>query len=142
MTLQDALIAADRAGLDLIEISPNSAPPIAKIADYGKFLYDENKKLKKAKAKAHVTEVKSLQVKIGTGEHDLALKAKKASEWLAEGHRVKIDLFLPGRAKYLDKKFLEERMERLLKLVSEEYKIADAPKKSLKGLTCIIERAK
>ena len=135
-------MAAEKEGYDLIEISPNAAPPIAKIMDYGKFLYDENKKQKNAKAKAHTTEVKSLQVKIGTGEHDLALKAKRASEWLAEGHRVKIDLFLPGRAKYLEGKFLQERLERLLKLVSEDYRMADSPKKSLKGLTCLIERAK
>lgn len=83
-----------------------------------------------------------MQVKIGTGEHDLELKAKKTSEWLTEGHRVKIDLFLPGRAKYLDQKFLKERLERMLKLVSEEYKVAEPPTKSTKGLSMLIERAK
>jgi len=125
----------------LIEISPKANPPVAKIADYGKFQYDENKKLKQSKAKAHVVEVKSLQVKIGTGEHDLILKAKKASEWLAEGHRIKMDLFLPGRTKYLNVDFLKERLDRLLKLVTVDYKIADPAKKSLKGLTIIIEKA-
>ena len=117
-----------------------ATPPIAKIMDFGKYQYDENKKLKTAKSKTHVTEVKTVQVKIGTGEHDLELKAKKVSEWLREGHRVKIDLFLPGRSKYLDVKFLEGRMERILKLITEEYKIADSAKKSLKGMTIIIER--
>jgi translation initiation factor IF-3 len=137
----EALDKARELGLDLIEISPKANPPVAKIMDYGKFQYTENKKLKLAKAKAHTVEVKNIQVKIGTGDHDLELKAKKASEWLAEGHRIKIDLFLPGRSKYLDEKFLRERMDRILKLVSVDFAIADPAKKSPKGLSIIIEKA-
>ena len=139
---RDAINKAIDLGLDLVEISPNAVPPIAKITDYGKFLYSENKKQKVIKAKTHTAEVKSLQIKVGTGEHDLSLKAKKASEWLRDGHRVKIDLFLPGRAKYMNESFLKERMERVFKLISENFKIAEEPKKSLKGLTAVIERAK
>jgi translation initiation factor IF-3 len=141
LSISEALGKAHDAGLDLIEISPNANPPVAKISDYGKFQYDENKKDKAAKAKAHVIEIKTLQVKIGTGDHDLALKAKKASEWLKDGQRIKIDLFLPGRSKYMDPKFLEERLGRILVLLTENYKIAEKPTKSLKGLTTIIERA-
>lgn len=140
LTKEDALSKAEELGLDLIETSPSTTPPIAKIMDYGKFLYDQKKKAKEVKAKSHKTETKNVQVKIGTGDHDLALKAKKASEWLKEGHRVKFDLYLKGRAKYLEKGFLEERMNRMLKLVTEEYKIADGPKKSPKGLTAILEK--
>lgn len=140
ISLKEALTRAQEAGLDLIEISPSAVPPIAKIMDYGKFQYDQNKKLKLAKAKSHVVEIKSLQVKIGTGEHDLELKAKKASEWLKEGHRIKIDLFLSGRAKYMDINFLKERLARIMKLITEEYKVAEDVKKGLKGLTIIIEK--
>lgn len=140
LSLSDALEKAREFNLDLIEVSPNANPPITKIQDYGKYLYTENKKVKANKSKAHSVEVKSLQIKIGTGENDLALKARKASEWLSEGHRIKLDLFLPGRAKYLDQKFLQERMERFLKLISEEHRVAESPKKSPKGLTAIIER--
>ena len=142
ITFAEALAKAQEQGLDLIEISPTAVPPIAKIMDYGKYQYEANKKLKQAKSKAHVVEVKNIQVKIGTGDHDLSLKAKKASEWLAEGNRIKIDLFLPGRAKYLDFKFLKERLDRLLKLITVEYIVADSAKKSLKGITTLIERAK
>ena len=141
IAFKDALDKAREVGLDLIEISPGATPPVAKIMDYGKFQYAENKKLKVAKSKAHNVEVKNIQVKVGTGEHDLELKAKKASAWLKEGNRIKIDLFLPGRTKYMDKKFLVERMERVLKLITEEYKIADPTKPSLKGLSVIIEKA-
>lgn len=140
--LKEALIKAQSFGLDLVEISSNSNPPIVKIVDYGKFLYSENKKQKSIKLKSRSVEVKSLQIKVGTGDHDLGLKAKKASEWLSEGHRVKIDLFLPGRTKYMDEKFLKERLERVFKLIPENFRIAEEPKKSLKGLTAVIERAK
>jgi translation initiation factor IF-3 len=141
LTISEALGKAHEAGLDLIEISPNAQPPVVKITDYGKFQYEENKKQKAAKAKAHTIEIKSLQIKIGTGEHDLELKAKKASQWLKEGQRIKIDLFLPGRSKYMDPKFLEERLKRLLAFITENYKIAEKPQKSPKGLTTIIEKA-
>lgn len=141
MKLQDALVKAESLGLDLIEISPNATPPIAKIADYGRYQYAENKKQKAAKAKVHSVEVKNIQVKVGTGDHDLALKAKKASEWLKEGHRVRVDLFLTGRSKYMDMKFLQERLDRVLKLITEQYKISDSPKKSPKGVSMMIEKA-
>lgn len=141
MSVSDALKVAQEATLDLIEISPNAVPAVAKIADYGKFQYDENKKQKHAKAHAKVVEVKSLQVKIGTGEHDLIMKAKKASEWLGEGHRIKLDLFLLGRTKFLDENFLRERMERLLKLITVDFRISDPAKKSPKGMSITIEKA-
>ena len=142
VTTKEAISKAQGFGLDLVEISPNAVPPIAKIVDYGKFLYSENKKQKVIKSKTHTVEVKSLQIKVGTGDHDLNLKAKKAGEWLREGHRVKIDLFLPGRTKYMNETFLKERMNRIFKLIPENFKIAEEPKKSLKGLTAVIERAK
>ncbi len=141
ITLQEALSKATESGLDLIEISPNATPPVAKIMDYGKFQYAENKKQKVAKAKVHTVEVKSIQIKIGTSEHDLELKAKRVGEWISEGNRVKIDLFLIGRSKYMEFKFLQERLERILKLIPMEYKIADPVKKGPKGLTIIIEKA-
>jgi translation initiation factor IF-3 len=141
MSFKDAIDKAREMGLDLIEISPSAVPPVAKIMDYGKFQYAENKKLKVAKTKIKTVEVKNIQVKVGTGDHDLELKAKKASEWLSEGHRIKIDLFLPGRSKYMELNFLKDRMERVLKLITVEYKIADPAKKSPKGLSIIIEKA-
>lgn len=142
VSIGEALKMATQQNTDLVEISPNANPPIVKIIDYGKFLYHESKKKKASKAKTHIVEVKSIQIKVGTGEHDLALKAKKTSEWIKEGHRVRIDLFLPGRTKFMDENFLKERMDRFLRLISEDFRISEAPKKSPKGLTVVIERAK
>ncbi len=140
ITTEKALAEARTRGLDLIEISPTAVPPVAKIMDYGKYLYDEKKKSKVAKTRTVISELKSVQVKIGTGEHDLELKAKKASEWLAEGNRVKVDLYLVGRSKFMDLNFLKERLERILKLITVEYKVAQEPIKGPKGLTVYLEK--
>jgi translation initiation factor IF-3 len=140
LSIEDALKAADTAKLDLIEISPNAKPPVAKIMDFGLYRYETKRKASEVKAKSHVTETKSVQVKIGTGEHDQLLKAKRAAEWLNEGHRVKVDLFLWGRYKYMEPAFLKERLERFLKIIPADYKLADTLRKSPKGFTCTIER--
>ncbi len=142
LSIKDALEMAQNQGLDLIEISPNANPPIAKIMDFGKYQYEASKKLKKAKAGSFATETKSIQIKIGTGDHDLALKAKTASKWLKEGHRIKIELFLAGRAKFMDEKFLKERLDRVVHLITENYKVAEPYKKGPKGLMLTIEKAK
>ena len=144
MDPREALEKARAIGLDVVEVSPNATPPVAHITDYGKYQYEQKKKKREAnqKSTASATETKVVQIKIGTGEHDLALKAKRISEWLKEGHRVKLDLFLAGRAKYMKEDFLKERLDRVLVLVSENYKIADGPKKSPKGLSLVLERDK
>jgi translation initiation factor IF-3 len=142
LSIKEALELAEGKGLDLIEISPGANPPVAKIMDFGKYQYEANKKLKKAKAGAKPSETKSIQIKIGTGDHDLALKAKTASKWLREGHRIKIELFLSGRAKYMDQNFLKERLDRVLHLITEDYKISDTYKRGPKGLFITIEKTK
>lgn len=94
------------------------------------------------KAGAKPTETKSVQIKVATGDHDLELKAKKVSEWLGEGHRVKVELFLSGRMKYMQEQFLKDRLERILNLITVEYKIADPVKRSPKGFMTTLEKAK
>lgn len=140
MPFAEALKRAKDAGIDLIEITPNANPPIAKLMEFGKYQYLESKKQKKAKASSKATETKAIQVKIATGDHDLELKAKKASEWLKEGHRIKAELFLSGRAKYMNEQFLNERLDRVLKLITEPYKIAEPAKRGPKGIIVTIER--
>jgi translation initiation factor IF-3 len=140
ITIEDALQKAKEAGLDLIEVSPNAQPPVCKITDYGKFKYEQNKKDKEVKSKTRISETKEVQVKIGTSDHDMGIKAGKAGAWLKEGHRVKVDLFLWGRYKYMEFNFLKERLERFLAIIPESYKIADEIKKSPKGLSVTLER--
>ncbi len=140
MSAEQALKLAQDRGLDLVEVSGKSRPPIVKITDYGQFKYEKKKKEQLSRQKTKTTETKVIQVKPNTGEGDLLIKAKNISKWLKEGHRVKLDLFLRGRTKYMEQDFLKERMERVLHFVSESYKIADGPKKSPKGLSCVLEK--
>lgn len=146
MKTRDAIAKARELGLDLIEISPDAVPPVAKIMDYGKFSYSQSKKQKEIKIKTKAAsasgEVKNIQIKIGTGDGDIAIKAKKAMEWLGDGNRVKIELFLRGRTKYMDKKFLQERLERILKFIEIPHRMVDGFKDSPKGITVTIEKVK
>jgi len=142
LSIKEALELALDKDLDLIEISPNAKPPIAKLTNFGKYQYEANKKLKKNKANSKSTETKSIQIKIGTSSHDLELKAKTASKWLKEGHRIKVELFLIGRTKYMNEKFLRERLDRVLHLITEDYKISDSYKRNPKGLIVTIEKVK
>lgn len=141
LPLAEALAKAKDAGLDLIEISPNATPPVAKIMDFGKYQYLEQKKDRETRAKAHTTETKSIQIEVGTGENDLLRKARQAAGWLKEGHRVKVELFLKGRYKYMDQNFLKDRLKRFVLQVPEDYKIAEDVARGLKGFTMVIERA-
>lgn len=140
LALTAALAAARAAGLDLIEISPSAVPPVAKIADYGKFEYERRKKERAVKAKAKVSETKEVQIKVGTGEHDMMLKAKKAAEWLAESHRVRAELFLKGRYKGMDEAFLTQRLMKFVGRIPHPFKIAEPVAKSPKGFALVIER--
>ena len=139
---EDALEKAKTLNLDLIEVSPNAEPPVARITDYGKYMFEVSKKQKEVKAKAHITETKNVQISVGIGEHDIFIKAKQAAEWLKEGHRVKIELQLKGRMKYMEDAFLRTRMERILAVIPAEYKIAEPLKKVPKSYMIVIEKAK
>lgn len=134
MSLSEALKLATEAGLDLIEISPTAKPPVAKITDRGKYFYAEEKKRKQAAKKQKDVEIKSVRIGIGTSLHDLEMRAKQADEFLAEGNKIKIDLHLRGREKYLDKKFLESRVERVLNLISRHFEKEEI-KKGPRGLS-------
>jgi translation initiation factor IF-3 len=140
ISLADALKAAQDAGLDLIEISPNAVPPVAKVADYGRFEYERSKKEKAAKANAKQSETKEVQIKVGTGDNDMQLKARKAAEWLAEGHRVRAELFLKGRYKGMEEAFLKSRLEKFIVLIPYPHRMAEPVTRSPKGFAGIVER--
>lgn len=143
LTKEEALEKAKVAKLDLIEVSPNADPPVARVTDYGKYMFELSKKQKEVKAKAHVTETKNIQISVGISENDIMTKTKQAAAWIKEGHRVKIDLQLKGRTKYMDDAFLKARMERVLAVIPVEYKVAEPLKKVLnKSYMIVLEKAK
>lgn len=92
-----ALEMADDAGLDLVLISPNQAPPVAKILDYGKYKYDLAKKAKEAKKKQHVVEIKEVKVRYKIDVHDYEVRLKSVRKFIAQGNKVKIVVMLRGR---------------------------------------------
>lgn len=113
LNTQEAIKLAQNKGLDLVEISPQERPPITKIMNFGKWMYDKEKAEKK-KGKAVKSEVKTMRIGLMTGEHDLEVKARKIDEFLKKGDKVQIELRLKGRQmamKHLGrdkiKKFLE-----------------------------------
>ncbi|MEN9525388.1 MAG: translation initiation factor IF-3 [Bacteroidota bacterium] len=97
-SVQDAVRMAQEQGLDLVEISPNVDPPVCKIIDYNKFLYDKKKKEKEMKAKSKASEVKEIRFTPNTDDHDFDFKAKHAIEFLKEGNKVKAYVQFKGRA--------------------------------------------
>ena len=97
-SVQDALKQAQEQGLDLVEISPNVDPPVCKIIDYNKFLYDKKKKEKEMKAKSKASEVKEIRFTPNTDDHDFDFKAKHAIEFLKEGNKVKAYVQFKGRS--------------------------------------------
>ena len=97
-SIQDALRLAQDLGLDLVEISPTADPPVCKIIDYNKFLYEKKRKEKEMKAKSKASEVKEIRFTHNTDDHDFDFKAKHAEKFLKEGDKVKAYVQFKGRA--------------------------------------------
>lgn len=88
---------AEELGLDLVEISPNAAPPVCKILDYQKYLYQQRKKAKEMKANSKQIEIKEIRFTPNTDDHDFDFKLKHAQEFLKQGNKVKASIFFKGR---------------------------------------------
>lgn len=97
MTLRDALEAAERVQLDLVEVAPNAEPPVCKISDYGKLRYEQSKKEKEGRKAQHVIKVKEIKVSATITEHDLDIKIRQARTFLEKGNKVKVSCFMRGR---------------------------------------------
>ena len=95
--IQAALDMAQAAGLDLVEIAPNSSPPVCKILDYGKYRYHEQKKQQEAKKKQKIIQIKEIKLRPNIDPHDLGIKLKAVEKFLAEGDKVKFTLRFRGR---------------------------------------------
>ena len=97
VSIADALAAAQEAGLDLVEISPNAAPPIVKILDYGKYKYQEQKKAAEARKKQKTVEIKEIKMRPNIDIHDYEVKMKAVRRFFEEGDKVKVTLRFRGR---------------------------------------------
>ncbi|MFN2394414.1 MAG: translation initiation factor IF-3 [Bacteroidales bacterium] len=141
MQLKEALALAEEQGLDLVEIAPTANPPVCKILEYKKFLYDQKKKQKDIKAHAAKVVVKEIRLGPNTDEHDFNFKMKHAQKFLEEGAKIKVYVFFKGRSIiYKDKgevillRFAQEledigKVEQLPKLEGKRMIMLIAPKK-------------
>lgn len=132
---------AEEQGLDLVEISPTANPPVCKIVDYKKFLYERKKKQKEIKAKSAKVVVKEIRLGPNIDDHDFNFKLKHAIKFLQEGAKVKVDVFFKGRSivykekgEYVLLKFAQEleeygKVEQLPKLEGKRMIMVLAPKK-------------
>jgi translation initiation factor IF-3 len=139
--IKDALRLAEEQELDLVEISPSASPPVCKIVDYKKFLYEKKKKAKEIKANSAKIVVKEIRLGPNIDDHDFNFKMKHAMKFLEEGAKVKVDVFFKGRSiiykekgEYILLKFaadLEEfgKVEQLPRLEGKRMIMVIAPKK-------------
>ena len=135
-----ALQLAYEKDLDLVEVGPQMKPPIAKIMDYGKYMYRKERQ-EKGGTKQKDQEMKTVRVGFKTGAHDLKFKSEKVTEFLKEGRPVKIELTLRGREKALAH-LGREKLENFLKLVSEPFSTQGPPSRSPFGWITVIRKVK
>lgn len=126
VTIQSALQTAQDMTLDLVEVAPEAVPPVCKIMDYGKFLYEQQRKERKAKKNQVVVKVKEIQLKPKTDEHHLGFKVKEARKWLEEGMKVKVRVRFRGR-EITHSHIGRERLEEIKSLLSDVSVVEQMP---------------
>jgi len=97
LPIAEALAEAGKVGMDLVEVAPNSNPPVCRIMDYGKFRYQQSKKMQVARKSAATVQVKEMRLRPKIDEHDRGIKIRKVKEFLEEGDKVKISMLFRGR---------------------------------------------
>jgi translation initiation factor IF-3 len=141
MSLSDALSLADEMELDLVEISPNADPPVCKVVDYQKFLYQQKKKQKEIKANAAKIVVKEIRFGPNTDDHDYNFKLKHAINFLEEGAKVRAYVFFKGRS-ILFKEQGEKLLERFVSDLDEYGKVDQMPRLEGKRMIIILSPKK
>lgn len=127
LTRKDALRVASERELDLVEIAPQANPPVCKIIDYGKFIYEQQKREKQQKKTQTQTTLKEVRFKAGTDTHDFDFKTRHAREFLTEGHKVKATVMFKGR-EILHKELGEVLLKRFIDALADVSKV-DQPMK-------------
>ena len=115
MQIAEAIQLAQEAELDLVEVAPNAEPPVARIMDFGKFLYEQSKKEREARKAQKQVEIKEIQLRPKTNEHHTQFKVRNARGWLEDGNKVKVRIRFRGR----EITYPEVAMEQLQDIVEE-----------------------
>ena len=137
MSLSDALKAAEEAGLDLVEMSPDANPPVAKIIDWGKYQYQKMKDQQRSKRAAKISDLKQMRFGLKIGGGDLDVKLRKVRGFLADGHKVRLQVVYKGR-EMAHKEIGYELMEKITTLLEEEAIVEQKPQMAGRNLSVVI----
>jgi len=137
MSFIDALSLAEGKGLDIALISPNANPAVCKIMNYGKYKFDQQKREKEARKKQKVAELKTIQLSLTIGDHDMSYRAKQAIEFVKDGSKVKVSILLKGRQQAYASQGIEI-MRKFAGLVSDAAVIEKEPLQEGKFINMIL----
>lgn len=137
MSRADALDAAQRAGVDLVEISPKANPPVAKIIDWGKYQYQKMKEQQKARRNNKANELKQMRFGLKIGSNDLEIKLRKIRTFLADGHKVKILIFFRGR-EMAHRELGYDLIDRVMEQLQDEAILEQKPVMAGRNLSIVI----
>lgn len=137
MSRADALKAAEEAGVDLVEISPNADPPVAKIVDWGKFQYQKMKELQKNRKNNKQGELKQMRFGLKIGSGDLDIKLRKIRGFLSEGNKVRIQIFYRGR-EMAHKELGYEMIDKIIALLEDEAILEQKPQMAGRNLSIVV----
>lgn len=138
MSPREALVRAEEAGLDLVEVSPTAKPPVCRIMDYGKYRYELSKKQQEAKKKQTVVEVKEIKLRPKTEKHDLDFKIKNIKKFLQQKNKVKVTLRFRGREIVYADTIGVEVLNRVAAELNEEANILQEPRMEGRQLTMLV----
>jgi translation initiation factor IF-3 len=137
MSVDQAMAKAEAIGLDLVEISPNSDPPVCKILDYGKFKYQAQKKANEARKKQKIIEVKEIKMRPSIERHDYDVKLRAINKFLDEGDKVKVTIRFRGR-EFLHQELGMQMLERVRDEIEEKAKVEAVPKMEGRQMVMVV----
>lgn len=138
MSRADALGMAEKASLDLVEISPNASPPVAKIIDWGKFQYQKTKEQQKARAKNKAQELKQMRLGLKIGDHDFEIKLRKVAKFLEQGHNVRIVIVFKGREMAHREIGFSMMNEKVIPALGDKISIMQQPQMAGRNLSIVV----
>jgi translation initiation factor IF-3 len=137
MSRAEALKTAEEAGVDLVEISPEAAPPVAKVVDWGKYQYQKMKEQQKNRKSSKASELKQMRFGLKIGSGDLDIKLRKIRGFLAAGHKVRIQIFYRGR-EMAHKELGYEMIDKITALLEDDAVVEQKPQMAGRNLSIIV----
>lgn len=137
MSRADALAEAQRAGLDLVEISPQATPPVAKVIDWGKYQYQKMKEQQRNRKNTKSNEIKQMRLGLKISANDLEIKLRKIRGFLASGHKVKILIFFRGR-EMAHQEIGHEMIQRIIEKLADDAVVEQKPQMAGRNLSIVV----